>query len=382
MTRAAILAAAAVALACACSVRAGPGAALPPVPVPSDNPMSAAKVELGRLLFWDPRLSGNGSTACVSCHQPSLGWGERSAVSRGYPGTIHWRNSQTLWNAAYYERLFWDGAAGSLEAQAPSAAEGAVAGNGDSAMMEMRLRLVPEYVRRFREVFGAEWPRITHAWQAIAAFERTLVSDAARVPFDRWRAGQPDALAPSAQRGWALFNGKAGCVRCHSGALFTDQSFHALGVPRLPQTGAHMLLQITSRWQNLQRGVAHGQYRASDDDLGLEYLTRDAADRGKFRTPSLRELRHTAPYMHNGALSTLRAVVDFFDRGGGEGAPKSPLLQPLGLTPDEKTDLVAFLESLSMDAPPAVTAPVLPPTEPLPPRRPPAAPAAGATHGR
>ena len=347
---------------------------LPPVVAPADNPGSAAKVELGRLLFWDPRLSGNGSTACASCHLPALGMGERSTVSRGYPGTIHWRNSQTIWNAAHYERLFWDGAVGSLEAQAESAATGAVAGNGNPAMMEMRLRFVPEYVRRFRAVFGTEWPRLTHAWQAIAAFERTLVSDPARVPFDRWVAGDRDALSPAAQRGWALFSGKAGCIRCHEGPLFADQRFHALGVPRLPQADAHVLLQVTARWQNLQRGVSREQYASGDDDLGLEYLTRDARDRGKFRTPSLRELRHTAPYMHNGAFATLREVVDFFDRGGGDTPTKPAWLQPLGLSDDDKRDLVAFLESLSMDELPAMPAPELPPTRPLP--------VAGARDGR
>jgi len=343
-------------------------APLPPVPVPADNPMSAEKVELGRLLFWDPRLSGNGSTSCASCHLPGLGWGERSAVSRGYPGTVHWRNAQTILNAAYYSRLFWDGASVSLEQQAQSAAEGAVAGNGDPAMMEMRLRLVPEYVRRFRAVFGTEWPRLTHAWQAIAAFERTLVSDPRKVPYDRWLAGKQDALSARARLGQRLFVGKAGCARCHDGPLLSDQRFHALGVPRLPLADSHSLLQVTARWQNLQRGVAHGQYRAGDDDLGLEYVTREAADRGKFRTPSLRELKYTAPYMHNGAFATLREVVDFFDRGGGEAPNKSPLLRPLGLNEEEKEALVSFLEALSMDAPLVEAPPRLPATEPLPPR--------------
>lgn len=333
---------------------------LPAVWVPTDNPMNAPKVALGRLLFWDTRLSGNGSTACVSCHAPSAGWGEPDAVSRGYPGTRHWRNSQTILNAAHYQRLFWDGAAASLERQAQSAVTGAVAGNGDEAMMEMRLRLVPEYVRRFREVFGSAWPRIEQAWQAVAAFQRTLVSDPQRVPFDRWQAGQRDALSASAQRGHGLFVGKARCIQCHDGALLSDQRFHALDVPRLPLMDSQPLIQVTARWQNLQRGVSQADYRASSDDLGLFYQTGLAGDRGRFRTPSLRELRYTAPYMHNGALATLREVVDFFDRGGGQSPQKSPLLQPLGLSEQEKTDLVAFLESLSMDQPLDMAPPALP----------------------
>lgn len=366
-----LLSAGLFALACCWSVttaatdRSAPHGPLPPVAVPAGNPMSTAKVELGRLLFWDVRLSGNGSTACVSCHLPSAGWSENSAVSRGYPGTIHWRNSQSILNAAYFDRLFWDGAAGSLEQQAQSAAEGAVAGNGDAAMMEMRLRLVPEYVRRFREVFGTEWPRLSHAWQALAAFQRTLVSDQRRVPFDRWQAGEAAALTEDAQRGYRLFIGKAGCNRCHDGPLFSDQRFHSLGTPRLALRQTHPLLQVTARWQNLQRGVAEAVYRAGDEDRGLEYVTRHPADRGKFRTPSLRELKYTAPYMHNGVFASLREVVEFFDRGGGAAPNKSPMLQPLGLSEQEKADLVAFLESLSMDVPLLMASPRLPPTQPL-----------------
>ena len=338
---------------------------LPPVSIPADNPMSAAKVALGRLLFWDPRLSGNASTSCASCHSPQTGWGEPDALSRGYPGTRHWRNAQTILNAAHYSRLFWDGAADSLEQQAQSAAEGAVAGNGEAAMMEMRLRLVPDYVSRFRQVFGTEWPRLQHAWQAIAAFQRTLVSDPKQVPFDRWLAGGAAGLSDSAQRGYALFTGKAGCLQCHSGPLLSDQAFHALGVPRHPLADSNPLVQITARWQNLQRGVSEAQYQAGDDDLGLGYLTRNPADAGRFRSPSLRELRYTAPYMHNGVFATLREVVDFFDQGGGAGPNKSPMLRPLGLSVTEKNDLVAFLESLSMDQPMLLAPAQLPATMPL-----------------
>jgi cytochrome c peroxidase len=371
---------AALALAAAAAVAAQPaserGAAspglpglpglLPPVPVPADNPMSAAKIELGRILFWDTRLSGNGATACVSCHQPALGLGERSALSRGYPGTIQWRNTRTVWNAAHYQRLLWDGGAASLEAQAPGAATAPVEGNGNRTMMEMRLRLVPEYVQRFRAVFGTEWPRLDDAWRAIAAFERTLVSDPARVPFDRWQAGQADAISAAAQRGWVLFNGRAGCASCHSGPLLSDQGFHALGVPGLPENGSSMLLQITTRWHNVQRAAPGSVPEVSYEDHGREYVSRDPADRGRFLTPTLRELRHTGPYMHNGALGSLRAVVDFFDRGGGHTPNKSPLLRPLGLSEQDKTDLVALLESMSMERLPEMKPPRVPPSVPLP----------------
>lgn len=364
----AVLAAVAAAAAVAASAAAAaplPGL-LPPVPVPADNPMSAAKIELGRILFFDTRLSGNGATACASCHLSSLGLGERSALSRGYPGTIQWRNTRTVWNAAHYQRLLWDGGAASLEAQAPGAATAPVEGNGNRTMMEMRLRVVPAYVQRFRAVFGTEWPQLDDAWRAIAAFERTLVSDPARVPFDRWQSGQADALSPAAQRGWALFNGRAGCANCHRGPLLSDEGFHALGVPALPQTGSSMLLQITSRWHNVQRAAPGSEPPVSHEDRGREYVSRDPADRGRFLTPTLRELRHTGPYMHNGALSSLRAVVDFFDRGGGPTPNKSPLLKPLGLSEEDKTDLVALLESMSMETLPAIEAPQVPPSRPLP----------------
>ena len=338
---------------------------LPPVPVPTDNPQTAAKIELGRMLFWDGRLSGDGSSPCAGCHFPQLGWGEGGRISRGYPGTKHWRNAQTVLNAAYYNKLFWDGAVISLETQAPAAAEGAVAGNGDSAMMEMRLRHVPDYVKRFREVFGTEWPRLTNAWQAIAAFQRTLVSDPKKVAFDRHMNGDHSALSAAALRGHALYHGKAGCIRCHNGALASNQKFYDIGVPESDLFQSSPLYQVTQRWEHYQKGVTDPDYRKAARDLGLYYVTKNPKDVGKFRVPSLRELKYTAPYMHNGAFATLREVVDFYDRGAGEGPNKTPLLQPLGLTLAEKHDLISFLESLSMDQPLVVEVPRLPAYEAL-----------------
>jgi cytochrome c peroxidase len=338
---------------------------LPPVPVPADNPMSPEKVELGRMLFFDPRLGGDASSPCVVCHEPDKGWGDGGEISRGYPGTQHWRNSQTVYNSAYYNKLFWEGNVTSLESQAPAAAEGNVAGNGDPSLMEMRLRFIPEYVARFKKVFGTEWPRITHAWQAIAAFERTIVSDAARVPFDRFLKGDRNALDEAQRRGLAVFHGKAGCIQCHNGPLASDQKFYSLGVPENEVFKTDPLYQITHRWEHYQKGITEAGYRGADLDMGLYYQTRNPKDIGKFRTPSLRELKYTAPYLHNGILYTLDEVVDFYDKGGGPGPNKSPLIKPLGLSAQEKKDLVAFLESLSMDEPLIVKAPTLPPYQPL-----------------
>ncbi|MEK6717896.1 MAG: cytochrome c peroxidase [candidate division NC10 bacterium] len=335
-------------------------APLPPVPVPRDNPMSEAKVELGKMLFFDPRLSGDASTSCASCHKPETGWGDGGDVSRGYPGTQHWRNSQTVLNAAYYAKLFWAGEVTSLESQADAAASGNVAGNGDGMMMEERLRQVPDYVRRFKAVFGTERPLIRDAWMAIAAFERTLVSKPENVPFDRFMKGDAKALTEEAKRGLGLFLGKAGCVQCHSGPLLSDESYHNLGVPKNPVFEEDPLRQITLRYQHVIRGVPEKVYRSADRDLGLYYTTKQEQDKGKFRTPSLRELTYTAPYMHNGVFFTLEEVIEFYDKAGGDEPNKSPLLKPLKLTAEEKKDLLAFLLSLSSDKPLIVPQPALP----------------------
>jgi cytochrome c peroxidase len=345
------LAAAALGLVAPAFAAPAPLATLAAPSVPKDNPQTPEKIELGKQLFWDARLSGNGSMPCVSCHLPALGWGDNQAISRGYPGTKHWRNSQTILNSAYYNKLFWEGSVTSLEAQAPAAAEGAVAGNGDGSVMEMRLRFLPEYVASFRKVFGTEWPRINDAWRAVAAYQRTVVTDAKQVPFDRWLAGDKKALNASQLRGMALYNGKANCLQCHGGALASDQKFHRLDVPEPEAFKTDALLQVTHRWQQYQKGQPEGHYRDAAIDRGLFYVTKNPKDIGKFRTPSLRELKYTAPFMHNGVFATLPEVVDFYNAGGGKAQGKSPLLKPLNLNAQEKADLVAFLEALSMDQP-------------------------------
>ncbi len=324
---------------------------LPPPPIPKDNPNTPEKVALGKKLFWESRLSGDNSMPCVSCHLPALGWGEGSQISRGYPGNKHWRNSQTVLNSAYYGKLFWEGSVTSLEQQAPAAAGGGVSGNGDDSVMEMRLRFLPEYVAEFKQVFGTEWPRINDAWRAIAAYQRTVISDARKVPFDRYALGDKKALNASQRKGMALFNGKANCIICHNGPLASNERLYATGVPAPSQFKDDPIGQVTHRWELYQKGVPEDKYRNAADDHGLYYITKNPKDIGKFRVPSLRELKYTAPYMHNGMLATLDEVVEFYDKGGGEAMNKSPLIKPLKLTAQEKKDLVAFLEALSMDEP-------------------------------
>lgn len=347
------------------TVSTGDLAALGAPPVPSDNRQSVdengfplmddPKVELGKVLFYDNRLSGDASISCADCHSDEFGWTDGGDLCRGYAGTSHWRNCQTIINAAYYGKLFWDGASTSLEAQAVSAATGGVAGNGERDMMEERLRQVPAYVEQFNAVFGTRWPNLEDAWRAIAAFERTLVQ--ADTPFDRYMRGDVSALSKDAVAGMALFQGKAGCIECHKGALLSDEKYYHLGVPENPEFEYDQSRQITFRYEQYAKGVPEEIYRSTKTDLGLYYKTKRMEDMGKFRTPSLRYLTFTAPYMHNGAFYTIEEVVEFYNAGGGEDqikrnfdfGTKSPLIQPLGLTPTEERQLIAFLESLTGD---------------------------------
>ncbi|MFH2203267.1 MAG: cytochrome c peroxidase [Elusimicrobiota bacterium] len=322
--------------------KAPPLGPLPPVPVPKDNPLTAEKVELGKLLFHDPRLSGDGYTFCATCHAPAMGWGDGSDLAQGYPGTLHWRNSQTLLNAAYYSKLEWDGAWPSLEEQARGAITSNINGNADPTMIEERLAESPEYVELFKKAFGVERPNFESVLKALASFQRA-VPISRHVPFDQ------GTLSPAARRGRRLFENKAGCIACHNGPLASDQGFHATGVPRHPAFEHIALRQITLRYQHVTRGVPEEVYRDADTDQGLYLSTLRKEDIGRFRTPSLRELKYTAPYMHNGIFQTLAEVVDFYNEGGGETPNKSPQLKPLALTAAEKDDLIAFLEALSGD---------------------------------
>lgn len=320
-------------------------APLPEVPQTPDNPTTEAEIELGKLLFFDRRTSGDVSTSCSSCHDPRQGWGDGNPVSKGYPGTVHWRNSQTVVNSAYLKKLFWAGEDTSLESQADSAITGNLAGNGDPDTIEERLAQVPEYVGLFKEAFGVERPTYPLALKAIAVFERTVVTK--DTPFDRYMGGDKKALLDSAKRGMELFQGKAGCIKCHNGPLMTDESFHNLGVPKNPLFEDDAQRQIALRFQHYARGVPEEVYRGADRDLGLYYTTKRLEDKDKFRTPPLRYIEYTAPYMHNGVFNSLEEVIDFYNKGGGDDPRKSPLLQPLDLTKQEMNDLLEFLKSLS-----------------------------------
>jgi cytochrome c peroxidase len=329
-----------------------PLAPLPPVPEPPDNKITKEKAELGKLLFFDPKLTGDASISCGDCHDPKQGWAFADPISRGYPGTVHWRNSQTVVNTAYLAKLFWQGNSKSLEKQAPTANKGAVAGNGENDVMEARLRQTPEYLKRFKAVYGTEWPILGDAWAAIATFERAMLTQKDS-PLDDYLKGDKQALSAKAIKGKQLFEGKANCIECHNGPLLTDEKYYNTGVARPPEFEESGINQITFRWENYAKGVYEKRYREWKDDAGLYYNTKWTRDAGKFRTAPLRYIVYTAPYMHAGQFFTLEEVIDFYNKGGGENeftkryGNKTKILQPLNLTDAEKGALVAFLEEIS-----------------------------------
>ncbi|MBI2185974.1 MAG: hypothetical protein HYU37_02485, partial [Acidobacteria bacterium] len=249
---------------------------------------------------------------------------------------------------------FWQGDQTSLESQAKAANTG-LSGNGKTDMMEERLRQAPEYVRRFKEVFGTDLPLLEDAWRAIAAFQRTL--NDANTPFDRYMRGDKTALDEQQVRGLALFQGKAQCIRCHNGPLLSDEKFYNLGVPLQASFLEDPLQQITHRFQYYSKGVKEELYRKGKIDLGLYFNTGRNEDIGKIRVQPLRYTVYTPPYMHNGVFDTFEEVVDFYNDGGGEDqtfryfgiANKTKVLKKLELTDEEKEDLVAFMDALSGD---------------------------------
>ncbi len=330
-----------------------PGLApLPPVPTPLDNPITKAKSELGKLLFFDPKLTGDASLSCADCHDPKQGFGTNEPISRGYPGAVHWRNAHTAINSGYLSKLFWQGNVGSLEKQAPTANKGALAGNGENDVMEARLRQTPYYIKAFEEVFGTKRPNMLDAWMAIATFERDMLTQK-NTPLDRYLKGDKKALSKEAIAGMKLFTGKANCIECHNGPVLSDEKYYNLGLPQPPEFEESGMNQISFRWENYAKGVYEKRYREWKDDAGVYFTTKRIKDAGKFRTQPLRYLAYTAPYMHAGQFFTLEEVVDFYNDGGGENqfteqyGNKTKILKPLNLSDEEKEALVIFLEEIS-----------------------------------
>ncbi|MDD5761526.1 MAG: cytochrome c peroxidase [bacterium] len=332
-----------------------PLAPLPPPPSPPENPTTPEKVELGKKLFFDRRLSGDGTMSCATCHAPENGFADALPISLSYPTTRNWRNSPGLVNVAWRKTLFWDGRSSSLEEQALFPMMSPFEMNRNLDYLEEVLKTVPAYVEAFRSVFGGEITRQRVA-MAIAAFERTILS--LDTPLDRHLRGEPGALSARQRAGLELFLGKAGCATCHNGPNLTDGRFHNLGVPEDPKAKEDPRVLATARFVGKVSGFP--EYRMLREDTGRFLVTKDPADRKAFATPPLREVAATAPYMHNGALGTLEEVIDFHDRGGGDDPKKSPILLPLGLSMEEKKSLREFLATGLSGKMPEFRPPVIP----------------------
>jgi len=313
-------------------------APLPPPPSPPENPTTPEKVELGKKLFFDRRLSGDGTMSCAACHDPGSGFADALPISLSYPTTRNWRNAPGLVNAAWRKTLFRDGRSSSLEEQALFPMMSPFEMNRNLDYLEEVLKTVPAYAEAFRSVFGGEITRQRVA-MAIAAFERTLVSR--DTPLDRHLRGEPGALSARQRAGLDLFLGKAGCAACHGGPNLEDGKFHRLGVPEDPKAKDDPRVLATARFVGKVSGFP--DYASLLEDPGRFLVTKDPADWKAFATPPLREVAATAPYMHNGAFRTLREVIDFYDRGGGDDPKKSPALRPLALSREEKESLREFL---------------------------------------
>jgi cytochrome c peroxidase len=300
------------------SMQANP--ALPPVPIPPDNPQTDAKVSLGRQLFFDPRLSADDTISCATCHDPETAWANHNPVDVGIQGKQGTRNSGTILDAAYMDFQFWDGRAKTLEEQSLGPIHNPVEMGSTLEEVVRELGAIEGYRTQFKAVFGSDVTTDGIA-KAIAAFERTVLSGPS--PHDRYVAGDRSAMQPSAVRGMRLFNGKARCRTCHGGPMLSDQGFHNLGV-----------------------GMDRPQ-----PDIGREDVTKDPKDRGRFKTPSLRNVALTWPYMHDGSVRSLADVVEFYDGGGVPNPTLDVFVMPLELTDDERKDLVAFLEALTGSLP-------------------------------
>ena len=296
--------------------------------IPADNPQTAKKIELGRVLFFDKRLSKTNTVACANCHMPGLAFTDGQAVSMGINRLQGGRSAPTAINRVYSKVQFWDGRAHTLEEQSTGPFINPVEhGFLDYDEMIAKMKTISGYRTLFGEVFHSEITE-QNIGKAIASFQRTLISG--NSPADRFDfGGEEQALSDSAKRGLELFRGKARCTRCHSGFNFSDEKFHNLGIG----------------WDT------------NTVDLGRYMVTKNPEDIGAFKTPTLREISRTAPYMHDGRFGTLEEVVDFYNQGGIKNPHLDNTLIPLELTAEEKRDVVAFLRSLNGEGWQHVTAP-------------------------
>ncbi len=299
-----------------------PPLGLPPIPWPQDNPYSKDKAELGRLLYFDKRLSSNQTISCATCHTIDCGYSDCKKIAIGIDEREGSRHSPTIINGAYANFLFWDGRATSLEDQC----KGPLGNTNEMTTVKdvhdahaecvKCVEEIPGYRLLFKKAFGSDEITIDHIAKAIATFERTILSG--NSAYDQYRAGNRSALTAEQVRGMEIFK-KVGCANCHGGFNFSDDRFMNIGI-----------------------GM-----NAENPDLGRYRVTQDSRDWGAFKAPTLREVEHTAPYMHDGSLKTLEEVIDYYDRGGIKNKNLHPLLKPLHLSAEDKKALVSFLKALN-----------------------------------
>jgi cytochrome c peroxidase len=286
--------------------------------IPANNPLTTEKVELGRTLFFDKRLSQDNTIACANCHLAKFGFTDGMPVSTGIRGQKGGRSALASFNRVFSSAQFWDGRAATLEDQSIGPFANPIEhGFSSHDIMVQKMKKIPGYRNLFMQVFGEDIT-IGNVGKAIASFQRTVLSG--NSPADRFDQGQEaGAISASAQNGLTLFRDKARCTKCHSGFNFTDEKFHNLGIG----------------WDD------------NKVDLGRYMVTSNAEEIGAFKTPTLREIARTAPYMHDGRFKTLEEVVNFYNKGGVKNPHQDPLILPLELTDQEKKDLVQFLHALN-----------------------------------
>lgn len=332
-----------------------PPLGLPKLSEPKDNPVTVAKIALGRKLFYDRRLSFNNTFSCAICHIPEQGFSSNEmATAVGVEGRSVRRNSPSLYNVGYAQLLFHDGRENSLEQQAwgPLLAHNEM-GNPSIGHVVDKIKASADYRGRFEQAFN-KGPSMETIGQALASYQRSLNS--ADSPFDRWYFGkQSQALSDAAQHGFKLFTGKAACSGCHGigekSALFTDQKRHNTGIgyaESMQKAPEKQRLQVAPGvFVDVENKNLQGVAEAKANDLGYYEVSQNPADRWAYKTPSLRNVALSAPYMHNGSLSSLKQVVAFYNQGGIANENLSPLIKPLGLSDNEIDELVAFLQALN-----------------------------------
>jgi cytochrome c peroxidase len=298
----------------------GPKIPLGLVPIiwPKDNPYTSEKAELGWLLYFDNRLSADGTISCASCHDPKLAFTDGGAFSKGIRGQLGGRSAPTVINRAYSLDQFWDGRAKSLEEQAKGPIANPIEMGHTHELCEKCVGAITGYRKRFKDVFGSEKVTMDHIAKAIATFERTVLSG--NSPYDKFKAGDEKALSESQKRGMEIFfSNNARCDSCHEGVNFTNGKYSNVGI-------------------GMDRPMP---------DLGRYVVTKQEEDKGAFKTPTLREVSRTGPYMHDGSLKTLEEVVEHYNKGGIKNKWLHQDIRPLNLTDTNKKDLVEFLKALN-----------------------------------